>query len=204
MRTYLAWLLTAAFFYPLGVTAFAAHRTLPVITVTVSVTSRQARLNYTAPDTSACTVEISESATYSPVVADVNATLFSGSNLDSRSGNLGVGTTTRVVVVGTVPLPGKIYSNLASDGKRYGRALQANTLHYYRVTCGAETGTGTFTTNNIPAGKTYPESRGVGANGIPPYPTMGSSRTTERGEKHIDSATGLQYRRLNNAQRLSQ
>src|SRR5690349_3931092 len=57
--------------------------------VTVSSTSRDAILTYAAPDTNPCTVEVSESNTYSPVIADVNATLFSGANSDSRAGSLG-------------------------------------------------------------------------------------------------------------------
>jgi hypothetical protein len=96
------------------------------LTVTVSaVTNTQATLTYTAPSTAACTVEVSPSNTYSPLIWDVDASKFANANLDSRGGALlGVGTVNRIFVVGkrapeTSPL----------DGLTYSRALQAYTLH---------------------------------------------------------------------------
>ncbi|MEO7651694.1 MAG: hypothetical protein ABIZ80_14605, partial [Bryobacteraceae bacterium] len=107
-------------------------------------------LNYSAPDGSACSVEVSESATYSPVVKDVNTVLFPGSNLDSRAGNAASGRQ-RTFVVGAAG-QGITYAPIASDGKRHSRALRAFTAHHFRITCGGDTATGTFQTANLAPG----------------------------------------------------
>jgi hypothetical protein len=116
----------------------------------VATSNTQAMLSYTAPDSNPCTVEVSESASYSPLVNDVNATLFAGSDSDNRDGNL-VSGTSRIVMLG------RRLVRTASDGNRYSLALQTNTPHYVRLTCGTATDTATFTTKNIPGGSTYGE-----------------------------------------------
>ena len=63
------------------------------------VTNTQAILTYTAPDTGACLVAVSESASFVPLVHDVDPALFAGSNLDSRPESLSSGRA-RVFVVG--------------------------------------------------------------------------------------------------------
>src|SRR3954452_12340684 len=96
----------------------------------VGTTSTQAILQFTAPTTAACTIEASESAGFSPLVHDVDPALFPQANLDSRRGDL-VNGQSRVVVIG------KRVSETASDQNTYSRALQANTTHYARITCGS-------------------------------------------------------------------
>ncbi|HWB82789.1 MAG TPA: hypothetical protein VG675_01530 [Bryobacteraceae bacterium] len=117
----------------------------------IGVTSSQAVISYTAPDTNTCTLEVSESATFTPLVYDVDPTLFPGSSSDSRPGNVSIGRA-RIFVVGTHRA-----DITATNKLRYSRALQADTAHYFRITCGADRTTGSFMTANIPLGKTYGE-----------------------------------------------
>src|SRR5438105_3320850 len=51
-------------------------------------TATQAILSYTAPDSNPCQIEVSESASFSPLVHDIDSALFSGANLDTRTGAL--------------------------------------------------------------------------------------------------------------------
>jgi len=114
----------------------------------VGGSSTQAVLSYTAPSTSSCQVEVSENAGYTPLVHDVDPGLFAGANSDQRSGNVTAGTSRTLVV-------GKRSAEVAGNGKTYSRALQANTTHYFRITCGSSVSTGSFVTGNIPLGMTY-------------------------------------------------
>ena len=83
-------------------------------------TATQAVIEYTAPSVAACTVEVSESAGYAPVVHDVDPALFAGSNRDDRGEAVASGPA-RVFVIG------KRVAEKGSDGKYYSRALQAYT-----------------------------------------------------------------------------
>lgn len=137
-----------------------------ISTPSLGATSTQMNLPYATPDNSVCSIEVSESPTYSPLIDDVNPALFTNSNLDNRTGNLGTGTTARVFVIGSR------IAALALDSTIHSRALQAYTSHYYRITCNSTTWlTGTFLTANIPVGSTYNE----------PYP----SNPAEIGRAHV-------------------
>ncbi len=74
------------------------------------------------------------------------------STSDARVGSTAVGDVRRFVV-------GLRTSAIASDGKRYSRALQANTIHWVGVTCGGDPEvTRPFKTDNPPLGQTAPEA----------------------------------------------
>lgn len=91
------------------------------------------------------------------VVHDVNARLFAGSDQDSRTGNLIRGRERTVVI-------GQRVAELALDGWRRSRALQADTTHYYRIVCGSDTAPKSFHTATVPLGQVYNDP-------IPPDPS---------------------------------
>ena len=157
-----------------------------ITNVQVSYTSTQAVIAYTAPTPAACSVEISESPSYTPVVHDVNPTKFPDSNADSRPGSVSEGTW-RVFVAG------KRSADVALDGKRYSRALQAATLHYYRINCGGQTVTGQFRTRTIPFGLSYNDPLPAAPGGEYAWPTVS---WTDRSESIVDPLTGALLRRI--------
>src|ERR1700682_5397521 len=87
------------------------------------VSSTQALLSYDAPDQSPCTVQVSESSSYSAVVADLDPVLFPGADSDTERNILPAGVS-RLVRVGLRT------AAQASDGKWHSRALAAETKHY--------------------------------------------------------------------------
>jgi hypothetical protein len=121
----------------------------------VQQTAKAAVVNYTAPaGAGVCTWEVSQANTFAPLVPDVSTTLFPGSSSDNRAGSVANGNA-RTFVVGQGGT-GIEYAPVASDGKRYSRALQANTPHYGRVTCGSNFATVSFSTQNVIPGDQYP------------------------------------------------
>ena len=127
-------------------------------TITFKITHRSAVVCYTVGAGNAGTVgtiELSQSPSYTPVVDDVNTTLFTGSASDNRTGSTGAGTQNRCVVLGQGGT-GIEYAPVANDGKRHSRALQANTTHYFRVTVGTDSGTASMKTQNLLTGDQYP------------------------------------------------
>ncbi len=124
--------------------AFAAISNVQVM----GKTPTQAILSYTAPDSGACTVEVSESATFQPLVHDVDPALFPNSNRDDRPGNIAQDQQ-RIFVIGARR------TERTPVGLLYSRALQTNTAHYFRIRCGNDTATDSFRTANIPLGSTH-------------------------------------------------
>ncbi|MGD0652479.1 MAG: hypothetical protein ABSA97_15285, partial [Verrucomicrobiia bacterium] len=113
---------------------------------------------------------------------DVDTVLFSGSDQDTRTGNV-VNGRERVFVVGQ-----RVATAVAAT--YYSRALQAYTDHRYRITCGADTAEGPFRTSNIPVGATYgdPFPTDPASPGTAAWPTLaGNSRM----EWVIDPQTGV-------------
>lgn len=122
----------------------------------LGTTATQAVLAYTAPDTNACTMQVSQNPTYTPLVLDVDPNTFANSNSDlSRSSTIAAGRS-RVLVIG------QRTAQYATAGpysgiRHYSRALEAYSLYYYQITCGSDTVSGTFNTTNIPMGNSYGE-----------------------------------------------
>ncbi len=151
-------------------------------------TATQAIVTYTAPSSAPCSIQVSESASLSPLVHDVDPSLFPGSNLDSRPGNLAEGLQRTFVV-------GARRGDLAADNNHYSRALQANTLHYYKVTCGATVLTGQFTTANPPLGNSYSDNPPFDATAFGNY-GWPSIDWKDQSEVYVDPLTGIAIKRF--------
>jgi hypothetical protein len=158
----------------------------PVVSVE-GVSSTQAVLSYTAPDDAGCTVRVSESESLSPLVHDVNGTLFSGSEQDVTRPTTTVNGQYRAVTIGART------SERASNGWLYSRALQTFTQHYYSVECSSGTAAGTFMTANIPLGNTFPEPPPFNADGFGNYawPTIDWA---DASKTYVDPMTGVLVR----------
>lgn len=126
--------------------AFSAVANLQV----VAATSTQIAVSFTidSPGT-ACTVEISEESDYSPLMADVDPSLFSGADLCARSENIRIGN----YYIAVLGKQGGDAIERALTGYRLSRALYADTTYYVRVTNGTSAEL-TVRTPNIPLGIT--------------------------------------------------
>ncbi len=117
------------------------------------------------------------------LVDDVNPVLFPGADQDSRTGNPD-NLLQRVFVVG------QRYAQFASDGNRYSRALQANSLHHFTLTCGSQSLDQQFQTQNIPLGDTHNDGPLADRNnpGQYAYPTI---QWNNQNQALIDPISGL-------------
>jgi hypothetical protein len=138
------------------------------------------------------------------LVDDVNPALFSGANLDSRPGSISTGQTTPPGQLIPLAHPagrsrtfviGKRDAEIALDGNRYSRALQAYSRHHFTLTCGTQTFDQEFSTANIPVGETYGDGPPVDpANpGSYSYPTI---RWSNQAQALIDPLSGILSRRV--------
>jgi hypothetical protein len=150
-------------------------------------TNTQAVLTYTAPDSGACTVRVSQQSSLTPLVHDVDPNLFPGSDQDTRPESIAA-QNSRVFVVG------KRVTERAVDGRNYSRALEAYAIHYYQVTCGSVVWTGNFTTANIPFGMTYQDLPQLDPTN--PGATITPTLLNDRTQTIVDPHTGALIRRI--------
>ena len=154
--------------------------------VRVEATPTQAVISYVAPSSSACTVEVSEVSGLSPVVNDVNTSLFASSDSDSTAIGAGAAGFRQLVV-------GKRAAQMAS-GRMYSRALRADTLHYGRLTCGSAV---TFNFRTAPIagvtnlGDAFDSTAGIHGNWAMP-----DFDWTDRTKPIIDPQTGAAIYRI--------
>jgi hypothetical protein len=160
--------------------------------VQAGATATQAILVYQAPDDSTpCQVQVSRAPSLQRLVPDVNPTLFAGADLDTRPGSSGTGSTSRFYVVGLRR------ADLAADGKRHSRALEAATQYYAQVTCGTVTSgpAVTFTTLNPSLGNNFPEPPPFDPKGFGNYawPTIDWQ---DQSKVYVDPMTGIALKRV--------
>ena len=169
------------------------------------VTAQQAVLRYNAPDATACTVKVSESSSLSPLVHDVDTTIFASSDQDSRAESISTATQRTFVV-------GKRRAEQGTNGHWYSRSLQAFTPHWAQVSClsGTYVGTVQFTTGNIALGNpvTDPLPADPAAGSKPAYAVTGYyawpeftkwdqvGDSTSRQESIIDPKRGSLIKRI--------
>ena len=157
------------------------------------VTSTQIVISYIAPNANACTLELSENANYSPLLPDVNAALFSGSNSDSARAVTIVDR--RFFIAGTRT------AARASDGRMYSRALPSATHLYGRITCGTPVA---FEAETAPVEGLTPEvlpfnADAVGNFGFPDW----SFTQANRGKALVDPQTGAKIYHVTDPRDLS-
>ena len=157
----------------------------------VQTTPRSAVICYTVPSSGAGTAgtwEISESPSYTPLVYDVDTSLFANSNSDNRAGSASAGRS-RCFVAGEGGT-GIQYAPAALDGRRYSRAFRPVTTYYARLTVGADTATLSFLTANIAPGDSYPVSipTDPAAPGVSAWPTVD---VVDRSKCYNNPVTGI-------------
>ena len=167
------------------------------------VTNTQAILSYNSPDDNDCRLEVSESPSFLPLVHDVDPSIFSGANTDSRLGNVSSG---EVASMHNVPSGrkfvigkrGRAYlGNVgANAGKYFSRALRANTMHYYRLTCSGGNVTGSFTTANTPLGNGYNDVLLADPTNPGAVPMPQFISPTDRTETVVDTDSGFGVQRI--------
>lgn len=178
--------------------------TLNAATIPISVpiqTQTQVAIKYTATTAGSCTITAVDNNS-GPVVADVDATKFANANLDlSRTVVNGFKFPTLISgLTRTVFIGGHNEIKLGTDGKYYSTALQVNSSHSITVACnsGADTGTITTNTRNLPLASAYPETTtptpGSPLGGFP-QPTIDWSRAG-RSILYLDPITGVPIQRV--------
>ncbi len=136
------------FFLIFSLPAFGA--TIPV---TVGGSTNTASFLVFSSAYSPCLLRVSKDPSLSPLIPDVDGSLFTGANSDAGNAAVARYGNQRQWQVGHPTV------ETALNGLNVSRATQADTTLYYGLDCGsgADTATGTFTTANIPMGSTHVE-----------------------------------------------
>jgi hypothetical protein len=103
-------------------------------------------LTYTAPNGAPCIVEASDSPEYWQPLHDVDLLVFEGTNSDDQ------GREQRIILIGAPS------TEVGRGNTPHSRALQPDTLYYFRLTCGQAVVTGTFRTIQLTNGTNYPDA----------------------------------------------
>lgn len=166
-------------------TSFAAN--IPITSLGVTATEAAFRYCEAGTATIAVTANPAGMSSYTP--NDVNSSLFTGSNLDTRIPAPLLLGNCKILVVGAQT------SALASDGNYYSRALQATTPHVLTLTAGSDSGSTTFTTSNPALGNSSPMIAPYvsGPWGNYAWPSMS---WTDQTKLYIDPRTGLLIKRI--------
>jgi len=132
-------------------------------------------------------VKVSQQASFTPLVRDVDPALFPGADQDTRPETV-TAKANRIFVVG------KRITQRGADGKNYSRALETFADHHYQVTCGSLVATGVFKTANIPLGMTYNDVPQVDDSN--PGQWMIPTQLQDRTQTIVDPQTGALLKRV--------
>jgi len=169
---------------PLAVGCCMAQSNVRVL----GTTATQAAIAYTAPNGSACSIAVSTSSSYAPLIND----LITDSTSDLARPSTVTAGNARTVVIGARNAPLSGVNGFVTQ--RISNALQANTSYFYQIACGASVANGQFTTGNIPLGLGYgdPWPSDPAAPGAWAAP---SSPGAIANEQFIDPQTGILVQR---------
>ncbi len=168
-------------------------------------TNTQAVFTYTAPDTAPCLISVTNEGGFVPDVYDVDGRLYAGVNEDLKRPDTQMSGGQRTIVIGHRT------SATGQDRKLHSLALQANTPHTLKISCGGgrQNGTLRFKTANLLLGNTGPDTPPFNSDGwgnwgwptvdysdkqvayVDPMSGLILKRVTGPGELGVNWATGL-------------
>lgn len=119
-----------------------------VTNVSIEALSTQAIVRYNSGTASACTLQVSTSASLTPLLPQFDTSKFTNINYDSQFSYLASGQNRTFIL-------GQKAAVRGTDGISYSLALPESTPLYGQITCGASTATFSFTTRSAPMGNMY-------------------------------------------------
>lgn len=164
----------------------------PAATISITplgATATQAVFEYCEPAVAAISLTAYPAGLPSYVPHDVDSSLFSGSNLDSRIPAALLHGNCKILVLGAQT------TAQGADGNYYSRALQAATEHVLTLTAGSDSGSIAFMTVNPALGNSSPASAPFvsGAWGNYGWPSMSWASPSSQ---YIDPNTGVLIKRV--------